>query len=303
MNLLRHGAGLLLATLCLVNSASVVVLADEPISYDEIRQNAISPEDQPIELFNGENLDGLYTWLKDTGHEDPRNVFRVTDGMLHITGDGLGAVLTEENYKDYHAIIEFKWGPRTWENRVDRTRDSGLLFHCVGPDNSYNNIWPNSIEAQIIEGGVGDVIVVRGKDPDGNPMPISVTAEVTEDRDGESVWHKGGERKVFQGGRINWYGRDPDWKDEIGFRGDQDVDSPVGEWTRMDVICEGDHVLIKVNGVTVNELFDVSPSAGRLLVQTELAELFVRRWELWPLGKAPEFDAATFDASGSKSKQ
>ncbi|MCA9041892.1 MAG: DUF1080 domain-containing protein [Planctomycetaceae bacterium] len=270
---------------------SLSLFAAEPISYEAIREKAISPQQEPIKLFNGENLDGLYTWLKETGHEDPEKVFRVTDGMLHVTGNGLGAVLTEGDYKDYHAVVEFKWGPRTWAHRTDRTRDSGLLFHCVGPDNSYGNTWPNSIEAQIIEGGVGDVIVVRGTTPEGEPMPISVTAEVTQDRDGENVWHKGGERKVFQGGRINWYGRDPDWEDVLGFRGKEDVDSPVGKWTRMDVICEKDHVLIKVNGVTVNELFEVSPTAGRLLIQTEMAELFVRRWELWPLGKAPEFNA------------
>ncbi|QDU81295.1 hypothetical protein Pla110_30360 [Polystyrenella longa] len=270
----------------------MTLTAEETLSYESIREEAITPQGKKIDLFNGKNLDGLHTWLKESGHEDPKQVFGVTDGMLHITGDGLGAVLTDDNYKDYHVVLEFKWGPRTWGSRKERTRDSGLLFHCVGPDNSYSNTWPNSIESQIIEGGVGDVIVVRGTDADGKPMPISVIAEVSKDRDGESIWTKGGERKEFNSGRINWYGRDPDWEDVIDFRGDKDVDSPVGEWTRMDVICDGDHVLIKVNGVVVNELFDVSPSAGRLLVQTEMAELFVRRWELWPLGEAPEFNAA-----------
>ncbi len=55
----------------------------------------------------------------------------------------------------------------------------------------------------------------------------------------------------------------------------------------MEVIADGGHLLYKVNGVTVNEAFDVRPDHGRILLQTELAELFVRRYELWPLGKAP----------------
>ena len=38
----------------------------------------------------------------------------------------------------------------------------------------------------------------------------------------------------------------------------------------------------------VNEGFEANPSYGRLQMQTELAELFIRRWELWPLGKAPK---------------
>ena len=39
--------------------------------------------------------------------------------------------------------------------------------------------------------------------------------------------------------------------------------------------------------VEFNEGFDADPSAGAILIQTELAEVYVRRWELWPLSKAP----------------
>ena len=48
----------------------------------------ISPSSGMIRLFNGKNLDGLYTWLNDTRYEDPRKVFTVEDGMIHISGDG-----------------------------------------------------------------------------------------------------------------------------------------------------------------------------------------------------------------------
>ena len=61
--------------------------ADEP-------GKAITPKGGPLKLFNGKNLDGMYTWLKDTKREDPRQVFRVTDGMLRTTelkGSGLCA--------------------------------------------------------------------------------------------------------------------------------------------------------------------------------------------------------------------
>lgn len=239
-----------------------------------------------IPLFNGKDLTGLYTWLKDAKYEDPRQVFRVTDGMLHITGEGLGGIITRNEYRDYHMLIEFKWGPRTWEPRKDRAKDSGLLVHCNGPDGGYNDTWMTSIEAQIIEGGCGDFILVRGKDADGKDMLLSLTAEVTKDRDGETVWKKGGEKQTFNRGRINWYGRDPDWADKLGFRGKNDVESPDGQWTRMEVICDGGTITNIVNGVVVNQGFDAQPSSGKILLQTELAELFVRRWELRPLQKA-----------------
>jgi len=115
----------------------------------------------------------------------------------------------------------------------------------------------------------------------------SLTAEVAKDRDGETIWKKGGEKKSFSSGRINWFGRDPDWEDKIGFRGRDDLASPVGEWTRYEVICDGGNVTILVNGTVVNEASNSQPSAGKILVQSEGAEIFVRRWELWPLGQVP----------------
>jgi hypothetical protein len=267
---------LVVACLC-----SALALAAEPIA----------PKEEVIRLFDGKSLDGLYTWLKDTKYEDPRNVFRVTDGMLHVTGDGLGAVITKDAYRDYHQVLEFKWGKRTWGNREKRTKDSGLLIHSVGADGGYNGIWMPSIEVQIIEGGVGDFILVAGKDKQGETVPLSVTCEVDRDRDGEVIWKPGGKRETFDldnRRRINWYGRDPDWEDVLGFRGDQDVESPDGQWTRIDVICEGGHIQVFVNGTKVNEAFDSYPTGGKIQLQTELAEVFFRRWELYPLGKGPK---------------
>lgn len=263
--------------------------AAEQSAVEDGAPAAISPQDEPIRLFNGKNLDGFYTYIQDTGYADPREVFTVKDGMLHISGDGWGGLITKQTYRDYHLIIEFKWGQRTWDSRKDRARDSGVLVHGFGPDGGFGGRWLPSVEAQIIEGGVGDILVLSGTDPQsGEPLPVSLTAEVTTDRDGERVWKKGGERVTLSSGRINWWGRDEDWSDTLGFRGKQDVESEFGQWTRMDVICEGDRLRIKVNGVTVNEAFGIQPSEGKILLQTELAEMFVRRYELWPLGKAPE---------------
>ncbi len=278
-------AGLLV--LCL-SAKPALVRSDE-------RNVPISPKKDVIHVFDGKSLDGLYTWIRGTQFEDPRKVFTVHDGLLHVSGDGFGGVITKKQYENYHMVLEFKWGEITWEPRKNNTRDSGVLLHCTGADGNYGDTWMNSIEAQIIEGGVGDILAVRGKNSDGSPMPCSVTAEIALDRDGEMIWKKGGERKTIQGGRINWYGRDPDWKDEIGFRGKEDVESPFGEWTRMDIICEKDTLKIYVNGTLVNEATELIPSAGKILVQTEGAEMFVRKWDLWPIGKGPKPETAKQD--------
>ena len=269
-------------------NVSIRELPGEPAAIPA-REQAISPKDGPIKLFNGKNLEGFYTWIKGSEYADPKRIFTVHDGMIHITGDGFGGLITNDEYRDYHLILEFKWGERTWESRKEATRDSGLLLHCWGPDGGYSNTWMASIEAQIIEGGVGDILVLQGSDPvTGQVYPTSLAAEVAKDRDGEMIWKKGGTKTTVTAGRVNWYGRDPDWADKIGFRGKEDVESKFGEWTKMEVIAEGDRILYKVNGVVVNEAFDCKPSAGKLLLQTELAEMFVRRFELWPIGKAPK---------------
>lgn len=250
------------------------VQSQEPIRPTEV-----------IQLFNGTDLTGWYVWLKDTQREDPRRVFSVHDGLLHISGDGLGGLTTEKSYRDYHLVTEWKWGPRTWGSRAKAAKDSGILVHGIGPDGGYNGTWLCSFESQIIQGGCGDFIVVAGKLADGSPAPLQLTAEVTEDRNGQPIWKKGGERRTFQRGRVNWFGRDPDWKDVLGFRGRQDVENPDGEWNRQEVICDGNRITNIVNGVVVNEAIDVSPSAGKIQIQSELAEIFFRKIELHPVKK------------------
>lgn len=261
----------------LAAGCSVVARADD----------AVAPAEK-ISLFDGKSLDLFYTWLKDTKYEDPRGVFAVKDGMVHISGDGLGCLTTKKAYRDYHLVTEFRWGPRVWDPRKEKTRDSGILVHSFGADGVHSGTWMRSIEAQVIQGGCGDFIVVSGGSPDPNQR-LAISAEVVPDRDKEWVWHKGGEKRVFERGRVNWFGRDPDWKDVVDFRGKDDIESPGQEWTRMDVICEGDKITNIVNGVVVNQAFDVTPAAGKIQIQTELAEIFFRRIELYPIGKAPAY--------------
>jgi hypothetical protein len=245
----------------------------------------ISPKGSAIPLFNGKNLDGLYTWLSDAKYQDPRKVFTVKDGMLHISGDGYGYICTKNRYKDYHLVAEYRWGDRTWAQREKAAKDSGIIVHCTEPDGSYGNVFMAGIEAQIIQGGTGDFIVVPGRRADGGQIPVSLTAETTKDRDGETIWKKGEPRTTLHSGRINWYGRDPDWADVLDFRGKRDIESPGKEWTRLDVVCDGGHITYRVNGILANEGFDAVPAAGKILFQSEGAEIFVRRLELLPLDK------------------
>ena len=44
-------------------------------------------------------------------------------------------------------------------------------------------------------------------------------------------------------------------------------------------------ITVRVNGTTVNACYDVFPAAGKILLQSEGFELFVRKFELHPLKK------------------
>lgn len=271
-----------------------VGLADEKAQdkkADAKQVKAVVPT-ETISLLSKNLKDHWYTWLADAGYEDPRNVFTVQDdGIVRISGDGYGGLITHKEFADYHLVMEYRWGKATWGNRADRARDSGLLLHCQGPDGNFGGSqgkpgpWMTSIECQIIEGGVGDILVLSGKDENGEKIEAAVTCEITRDRDGEPVWTAGGEKQRFTRGRINWFGRDPDWKDVVDFRGPKDVDSPGQEWTKLEVFAKGDTLVYRVNGVIVNRATEVVPKQGKILVQTEGAELFVRKLELRPLPK------------------
>ena len=127
-----------------------------------------------VHLFNGKDLTNFYTWLVGDKRADPDKVFTVVpdvDGApaIRISGQKYGGITTEKEYESYRLVVEFKWGTKTWAPRVERARDSGVLVHCQGPDGGtradLNGPWMRSIEAQIIEGGVGDFLLVAGFEP------------------------------------------------------------------------------------------------------------------------------------------
>lgn len=236
---------------------------------------------EPWLQFNGKDLTGFYTYLHDHKYEDPNQIFSVKDGMIRVSGEEFGGFATCGNFRDYHLIVEWKWGALTWAPRKDKARDSGILLHCVGPDGAVGGHWMESQECQIIEGGCGDLLMVGGK---GDRKP-SLTCEVRNGPDKQPYYEKGGEILTKNSGRVNWWGRDPNWKDQIGYRGPHDVEKPAGEWNRMEVICDGDTITNIVNGLVVNVGTRSSLTEGKIQFQSEGAEIFFRRIEIRPLSR------------------
>lgn len=68
-----------------------------------------SGSNKTVKLFNGENLDGWYTYIKGRGkNSDPKKVFTVSDGMVRISGEEFGCITTENEYENYKISLEYK---------------------------------------------------------------------------------------------------------------------------------------------------------------------------------------------------
>jgi hypothetical protein len=247
-------------------------------------QDPLSPG-RKIALFNGRDLNGWYTWVREDGLKDPSGVFTVANGMIRISGEKWGGIATQQPYRDYHLVVEWRWGSKTWGARETKARDSGILVHGVGPDGAVSGVWLESIESQIIEGGSGDILFVAGKaKPTGSAKIRSLGKEIYWDPAGAPT------DKITQ--RLDWWGRSPEWKDELGFRGPQDVEKPVGQWNRHEIYVEGDRISCVLNGKLVNQAYNLTHTAGKIQIQSEGAEIFVRKVEIQPLSTAKPIPAA-----------
>ncbi|MFO0968487.1 MAG: DUF1080 domain-containing protein [Gemmataceae bacterium] len=256
------------------------------------------PVTKPIRLFNGKDLANFYTYLgsptkggKAYGkNNDPEKIFSVVDAdgkpAIRVSGKVFGCFVTEKEYENYHLTVEFKWGKETWPPREKGARDSGILLHCVGEDGAASGVWLESVECQMIEGGTGDFILVKGKNTPSLSVKVkNIPTGAGDKKSPQPYFDPDGMLTKFTGGRINWWGRDPVWKDTVGFRGKNDVERLAGEWNTLECVCDGGNITNILNGKVVNAGTECSHTRGKILFQSEGAEVFFRRIDLAPVKK------------------
>src|SRR5215218_2998154 len=105
-----------LATLALA-VAPLLALADTPAVPSFARERPAIKSGEPVLRFNGKDLTGFYVYTKPHGYADPNGVFTVKDGVLRISGQDFGGLATGGNFRDYHLIVEWRWGEKTWPPR------------------------------------------------------------------------------------------------------------------------------------------------------------------------------------------
>jgi 3-keto-disaccharide hydrolase len=238
----------------LAGFSSLSAMAGDGDSYVPAHSNAVV-------LFDGNAPATFDSFLKTKGlNNDPEHIFTFENGVIHISGAEFGYLITKQNFANYYLRAEFKWGEATHAPREGQARDSGILYHIEGP----NKVWPTSIEYQICEGQTGDFYmtdgaVLTGLDGKRETGPPNSAARIK--RIGEGPWQN-----------VTGY-RDPNGE----------IEKPHGEWNVVEIVVQADNVKQYLNGKLVNEGTKAYPASGKILIQSEGAEVYFRDINLYPL--------------------
>jgi Domain of Unknown Function (DUF1080) len=242
----------------LVLPALILALASSGLAQ---QAESIPPHGRLKSLFNGKNLKGFDTLLKDHGiNNDPDKVFQIEDGTLHISGEEFGGLVTRKQYENFYLRAEFKWGEKMYPPRVGKTRDSGIQYNITGP----LKVWSRLMEFQINEGGTGDMWVING---------TGVTV-------GGQIYQSTAEPGPNQYIRIAHIGRGP-LVNVTGHRDPvNDLEKPHGDWNVLELVVGHDRILYFVNGKLALIATNPNTSHGKILFQCEGAEVYFRNMEI-----------------------
>ena len=63
----------------------------------------IPPHKAAIVLFDGKSLGNFDTFIKSKGlNSDPDHVFKLEDGMIHVSGKEMGYLITHQSFHDFY---------------------------------------------------------------------------------------------------------------------------------------------------------------------------------------------------------
>ncbi len=234
-------------------------------------------------LFNGENLDN---WDKHlgaplNGYEDlsltatPENVFSIVEEegvkLIRISGVVNGSLASRDTLENYHLQLVFKWG-----DEIFSKQNSGLLYHSFGDFGAALGTWMTNIECQLMHDRLGDTYLMENTCCETYVKPL----------DEGFIFAKDGEAKQF--------GRDFGGQ---GIKKSVDAEMPLGQWNTVDLYSVGQTTVHVVNGqvTMINnktgkvEKGNIIPlTSGRIQIQSEGAELFIRTVQYKPIKEIPK---------------
>jgi hypothetical protein len=199
--------------------------------------------------------------------------------VLKISGEIYGCIFTKNEYANYHLRLKVKWGNKKWDPRKNLLKDSGILYHSIGPmGTEYWRSWMLSQEFQIMEGHMGDywsqansAIDIKAFIPEYIMNPIA---------DKSQSFISLGEGEKIQGFCLR----------------SANFENNHGEWNTLELICFDDKSIHIVNGHVVMILRNsryvkdgeiIPMIKGKIQLQSEAAEVYYKNIEIRTLEAIP----------------
>jgi hypothetical protein len=271
-----------------------------PSSKDN-SESGTTAENQWDSLFNGKNLQGWYTYQKapepssevaglardEHGiyveaiglHRDPLHVFTVVmeddAPAIRMSGEVFGILVTEKEFENYHLSLQFKWGEAKYPPRKNEKRDSGILYHSIGSEGAWGEVWMRSLECQVQEGDCGDYISV-------DTVLVDIPAKLDEEH---NLHLHSPESEILTFSVERSY-----------CHKSTDYEKPNGEWNTMEIYTFGGKSVHVVNGKVNMRLSnsrhlvdgeELPLTIGKIQLQSEGAEIFYRNIKLKAIEDIP----------------
>lgn len=243
----------------IIRPLAIAAFAALLICTGQAAEKAITPT-APIVLFNGHDLTGWTPYAKE-GAEVAAATWKVVNGVIQCTGKPNGYLRSAARYQDYVLTVEWRWVPAPMpvdKQGRPRNRNNGVLLHMQGTD----NVWPKSLEAQLMENNAGDFYVIGGVETK-EWAAIREKAVAAAGTDAAAVEKAKNNRRIPK--------QQPS------------SEKPTGEWNTYNIVCRGDTVTVSVNGVQQNQATGLSVREGHILLQSEGAPIEFRNVRLDPL--------------------
>lgn len=243
------------------------------------------PTNAQKSLFNGKNLKNweIYLGSPITGFEDlakkatPSSTYQVVDidgqKMIRVSGEINASLATRAEYGNYHLHLEFKWGEKVYGKR-----NSGLLYHSFGPFGVAFGTWMATIEHQLMHDNLGDTYLMSN---------TYCETKVMKGDDGKSFFYSPeGQSTSFS-----------ETDNGRSIKKAKDAEKPLGEWNIVDLYCfgqtsvhvvNGQVVMVNINCCKVENGLKLPLTKGKIQLQSEGGELFVRKIEIEKIKGIPE---------------
>ncbi|MCV9385388.1 3-keto-disaccharide hydrolase [Reichenbachiella ulvae] len=281
---------------CQAPDSNTATMVDE--SWDNLLDPDLSQWDNYLSYQFEEGYDGSIP-VDSLGNElspigtnknDEYQVFRTIEKegetLLYVTGEYYGCVISKASYRNYHFKLKVKWGEKKWTPRENLLKDTGILYHSIGPMGAeYWRSWMLSQEFQIMEGHMGDywsqassAIDIRAYPPEYIMSPVADVSQPF--------------LPLGTGEEVDGY-----------CMRSANYEHPVGEWNTLELICFEGKSLHIVNGEVVMVLQNSryveggkeSPLIeGKIQLQSEASEVYYKDILIRELDLLPEQYAQYF---------